>query len=76
MINFSLMGAGRIGKMHAAIIKSHPECKLKYIYDLNTTYAYNLANQYSAEITKTADEALLNDDIVSCANLYPFIAQE
>ena len=34
MFNFSLMGAGRIGKMHAEIINSHPECSLKYIFDI------------------------------------------
>ncbi len=31
MLNFSLMGAGRIGKMHAGIIDAHPDCKLKFI---------------------------------------------
>lgn len=35
MINFSLMGAGRIGKMHAKIISAHPNAKLKYVYDVN-----------------------------------------
>mgnify|MGYP000645657757 CR=1 FL=1 len=32
MFNFSLMGAGRIGKMHARIIDTHPDCNLKYFY--------------------------------------------
>ena len=36
MINFSLMGAGRIGKMHAKFIAAHPKAKLKYIYDPNS----------------------------------------
>ena len=36
MINFALMGAGRIGKMHAKIINAHPESNLKYVYDTNT----------------------------------------
>ena len=39
MFNFSLMGAGRIGKMHADIISSHPECNLKYVYDINEKFA-------------------------------------
>ena len=29
------MGAGRIGKMHAKFIATHPKAKLKYIYDVN-----------------------------------------
>ena len=39
MINFSLMGAGRIGKMHAKIISAHPNAKLKYVYDVNKKFA-------------------------------------
>ena len=39
MINFSLMGAGRIGKMHAKFIAAHPNAKLKYIYDPNSQFA-------------------------------------
>ena len=39
MINFSLMGAGRIGKMHAKFIATHPKAKLKYIYDINSEFA-------------------------------------
>ena len=35
MINFALMGAGRIGKMHAEIIDAHPEANLQYVYDVN-----------------------------------------
>ena len=31
MLNFSLMGAGRIGKMHAKFIAAHPKAKLKYM---------------------------------------------
>ena len=35
MLNFALIGAGRIGKMHAEIIHSNPNAKLKFVYDLN-----------------------------------------
>ena len=37
MHNFSLMGAGRIGKMHAANITLNPKCNLSYVYDVNNT---------------------------------------
>ena len=39
MLNFSLIGAGRIGKMHAKIIKAHPKTNLKYVYDVNSKFA-------------------------------------
>ena len=57
MINFSLMGAGRIAKMHAEIINSHPECNLKYIYDINNNFSTQLANQYKSIATETSEEA-------------------
>ena len=63
MINFSLMGAGRIGKMHAEIINSHPECNLKYIYDVNNKFSSELANKYGSLATKTAEDALTSNEI-------------
>ena len=63
MINFSLMGAGRIGKMHAEIINSHPECNLKYIYDINNKFSSELANKYGALATKNAEDALTSSEI-------------
>jgi len=63
MINFSLMGAGRIGKMHAEIINSHPECNLKYIYDVNNKSSSELANKYGSLATKTAEDALTSNEI-------------
>jgi len=43
MINFTLMGAGRIGKMHAKFIALHPKAKLKYVYDVNSQFAEEVA---------------------------------
>ena len=63
MFNFSLMGAGRIGKMHAGIINSHPDCNLKYIYDINTEFANQLASKYDSTITPSPDQALTNEDV-------------
>ena len=57
------MGAGRIGKMHADIINAHPECNLKYIYDVDKRFSTELANKYNSLVTETADEALLSNDI-------------
>ena len=65
MLNFSLMGAGRIGKMHADIISSHPDCNLKYIYDVNKEFANELATKHGAVVTETSEEALEHSDIES-----------
>ena len=42
MINFALLGTGRIGKLHASIINAHPEASLKYVYDIDTSSAKKL----------------------------------
>jgi myo-inositol 2-dehydrogenase / D-chiro-inositol 1-dehydrogenase len=63
MFNFSLMGAGRIGKMHAGIINSHPECNLEYIYDINTDFVNELASKYGAKVASTPEEALTEKNI-------------
>ena len=63
MINFSLMGAGRIGKMHAEIINAHPKCNLQYVYDVNNKFSIELANKYKSVASETAEQALLNDNI-------------
>ena len=63
MFNFSLMGAGRIGKMHAGIIDAHPDCNLKYIYDINTEFVNQLANKFGANIASSPEQALTSKEI-------------
>ena len=63
MINFALLGTGRIGKLHASIINSHPEANLKYVYDIDTSSAKKIAKKYSCEVAKTAKEAISSDQI-------------
>jgi len=63
MINISLMGAGRIGKMHAEIISSHSKVNLKYVYDINKDNALKVAEQNKAEIANSPEEAINNDKI-------------
>ena len=46
MHNFSLMGAGRIGKMHAANITLNPRCNLSYVYDVKSKKFPNKKEQY------------------------------
>ena len=63
MINFSLMGAGRIGKMHAGIIHAHPEAELKYVYDVNSEFATQVANQTNSKVAKSPEEAINSSDV-------------
>ena len=63
MINISLMGAGRIGKMQAEIISSHSKVNLKYVYDINKDNALKVAEQNKAEIANSPEEAINNDKI-------------
>jgi len=63
MINFTLLGTGRIGKLHASIINDHPEASLKYVYDIDTSSAKKIAKKYSCEVAKTAKEAISSDQI-------------
>ena len=65
MINVSLMGAGRIGKMHADIINNHPEASLKFIYDINKDFAKDLASKYEAVVANTPEEAMNNNEVDS-----------
>ena len=63
MINIALLGAGRIGKMHAEIITTHPEANLKFVYDVNKEFASQVAKQNNAESLNSPEEAINNDKI-------------
>ena len=63
MINLALMGAGRIGKMHAEIITAHPEANLKFVYDVNKEFASQVANKNNAESVSSPEQAINNDKI-------------
>ena len=63
MINLALMGAGRIGKMHAEIITAHPEANLQFVYDVNEEFASQVAKQNNAELVNSPEDAINNDKI-------------
>ncbi len=63
MINFALLGAGRIGKLHAKNINDHPDTKLKYIFDLNSKLSKNISKKYKCNISNTAKEAINSQDV-------------
>ena len=63
MINLALMGAGRIGKMHAEIITAHPEANLNCVYDINKEFAHQVAKDNNAESVSSPEDAIINDKI-------------
>lgn len=60
--NFALLGAGRIGKVHARAIAGDPRAKLVAVADPIAAAAENLAANANCAI-RTIDEILVSDDI-------------
>ena len=52
MLNIAVIGAGRIGHVHAKTIASHPDAKLALIADPFGDAAEKLAAEYGAAHTK------------------------
>jgi len=63
MLNIALMGAGRIGKMHAKNIALHPMCNLSYVFDINKEFANQVAQSTKAKVAKSPDEAINDNDV-------------
>ena len=55
MIRFGVIGAGRIGKVHAKTIASNPKAKLAYIADAMPKAAEDLAATYGAKVASVDD---------------------
>ena len=49
MIRFTLIGAGRIGRIHAGNIARHPRARLAYVADADARAAASLAQQFAAQ---------------------------
>jgi len=62
MLKVGLLGAGRIGNVHAKAISSHPGSKLVAISDVNAEAARRLAAQYGADARTTED--IVNDPAI------------
>ena len=63
MVNFSILGCGRIGQMHAEIINRLDETNLVRVYDVNREAAESLAKKYNAEWAVTANDAINGPDV-------------
>ena len=62
MIRFGVIGAGRIGKVHAATIASNPNAKLVYIADAMPKAAEELAAKHGAKVA-SVDEIVKAKDV-------------
>ena len=73
MIKIALMGAGRIGKMHANLIMANSNCSLEFVYDVNTKFAEEISQQTGAKIAKSPEDAINseNTDAVFIASATP-----
>lgn len=63
MIRFGIIGAGRIGKVHAKTVAAHPDAELVAVSDPFGTAAEDLAAHYGARAYKEADEIFALDDV-------------
>jgi myo-inositol 2-dehydrogenase / D-chiro-inositol 1-dehydrogenase len=62
MLKVGLLGAGRIGAVHAKAISSHPRSRLVAISDVNTDAASMLAANYGAKAW--SNNEILDDDSI------------
>ena len=49
-INFGILGAGRIAKIHCKNIHNHSDCKVSKIFDVNKKASISLSRKYQAEV--------------------------
>ncbi len=54
-VRFGVIGAGRIGKVHAKTIASNPKAKLAYIADALPKAAQDLAAMHGAKVASVDD---------------------
>lgn len=61
-IRFALLGAGRIGKVHAKAVTSNPDAKLVAVADAVAAAAQDIATKYGCAV-RTIEEILASSDI-------------
>ena len=62
MYNIAIVGAGRIGRIHAANAKAHPRVELKYVVDPIAAAASDLAASAGAQVA-ALDEVLADPSV-------------
>jgi myo-inositol 2-dehydrogenase/D-chiro-inositol 1-dehydrogenase len=61
-IDLCVIGAGRIGRIHAANVHRHPDANLRYVVDVDTGAARRLAAETAAEVA-SVEEALADEAV-------------
>lgn len=62
MLNICLIGAGRIGKVHALAVEKVPGARISHVVDPYPEGAAEVANTHGAQVT-SLDDAFANDEI-------------
>jgi myo-inositol 2-dehydrogenase / D-chiro-inositol 1-dehydrogenase len=68
MLRFALLGAGRIGAMHAANIAANPRATLVAVYDVYRPAAERVAAAHDAKVASGVEAALADVDAVLIAS--------
>ena len=55
MINFAILGLGRIGKIHVANIASDPKCNIECIYDIDNSISLEISKKYGCKVSSSAE---------------------
>ncbi|WP_263732209.1 inositol 2-dehydrogenase [Cellulomonas sp. SG140] len=63
MLRFAIIGAGRIGVVHAQAIASHPDAELALVADPAGDAAVRLASAHGARSTTVVDDVFAADDV-------------
>lgn len=63
MIRFAIIGAGRIGQVHARAIASHPQAVLTLVFDAFEAPAKALAEAHGARYTLSVEDVYRADDV-------------
>jgi len=63
MLNIAIIGAGRIGHVHAGTVAAHPQANLALVCDPFGDAAEKLAAQYGARSCKDAEEVFADPEV-------------
>lgn len=61
MAGISVLGCGRIVRMHADSLAAHPRAKLAGVFDIDAPFAEEVAARHNVENFATAGEAIASD---------------
>jgi myo-inositol 2-dehydrogenase/D-chiro-inositol 1-dehydrogenase len=63
ILKFALLGAGRIGKIHAANIALNSKCSIECIYDIDSNNAKEISDSFGGAVASSPQEAISNTNV-------------